>query len=87
VNPVEGEVDKRVEAQIRPALDLYEERNKLAFLYYKLPLDKLKELNRLVRELSAGDLERVLAYAQGLAEWAAPESQCGDAPNPPRSGT
>lgn len=57
---------------------LYTERNKIQYMIYRLPLRDLIRLNKILARLSEGDLKRVAAFAEGLAEWNAPETE--DAP-------
>jgi len=65
----------RADAIMAPALELYAERNKLAALYYRLPLRDLVRLNQLIAQLSEEDLRRVVAFAEGLVAWGADASQ------------
>lgn len=84
MNDLQREASRRAEAAAAPAMQLYEERNKLAYLYYRLSLDDLKRLNALVRRLSDDDLRQVAAYAEGLAAWGAPDTESPDAQIPQR---
>ncbi len=75
MNELQTAAVARADAAMKPALDLYAERNKIATLYYRLPLRDLVRLNQLLARLSDDDLRRVAAFAEGLAEWGR-----GDAP-------
>lgn len=72
------ESNARVDAIIKPAMDLYHERCWLWHLSCKLELRDLQRLNGILRQLSDDDLRRVAAYAEGLAEWSSPASQSPD---------
>lgn len=67
---------------IAGALELYEERNKLARLYYRLDLPTLKRVNAIVAALDDGALRDVVGYAEGLAAWATPDSESDHASVP-----
>lgn len=69
----------KADASMKPALDLYRERCWLWHLSCRLPLRDLERLNGILRQLSDDDLKRVAAFAEGLAEWASPESESPDA--------
>lgn len=73
------EATAKANAQMKPALDLYEERCWLWHLSMRLPLRDLKRLNGILKRLSDDDLKRVAAYAEGLAEWSSDASQSPDA--------
>jgi hypothetical protein len=62
------------------ANELYEERNKLARLYYRLDLRTLKRLNRLVEKLDDAQVVDLVKYAEGLAAWGPPDSHSEDGP-------
>lgn len=62
----------RADAKINPALALYEERNKIARLVYRLPMRDVQRLNRVLERLTDEDLQAVAAFAEGLADWNAP---------------
>lgn len=70
----------KADAAINPALRLYEERNKVAFLVYRLPLHDLVRLNQVLARLTEDDLRRVATYAEALAEWGTDAPQAP--PNP-----
>jgi hypothetical protein len=67
------------------AMELYEERNKLARLYYLLDLPTLKRLNAIVAVLDEDALREVVGYAEGLAAWATPDSESTHASIPQQS--
>jgi cytochrome c553 len=74
------------ETKVSPALkqaelgeQLYFERNRLAHRAYRLPLRDIRRLNDLIARLSDDELRMVAAYAEGLAEWSAPEQPSEDA--------
>jgi hypothetical protein len=69
----------RADAQMRPGLEMVEERFWLWRLSCGLALPELKRLNETLRKLSAADLKRVAAFAEGLAEWSSDEAQSSDA--------
>lgn len=79
MNDAQRQAIASADAQMAPALELYAERSKLSYLYYRLDLPSLKRLNALLRRLSDDDLRMVAAYAEGLAEFGLPEQQSGDA--------
>lgn len=80
MNDVQTAAIARADASMAPALELYAERNKLAHVYYRLDLESLRLVNRLLRTLTDDELRMVARYAEGLAEWRLPDSQSGDAP-------
>lgn len=59
----------RADAAMAPALALYEQRNKVARLIYRLPACDLERLNRVLERLTDDDLRRVASYAEGIADW------------------
>ena len=65
----------KADAKIRPALELYHERCKLAYLYYLIPLRDLRRVNRILAALTDGDLSRVVQFAESLAAFNGYESQ------------
>jgi hypothetical protein len=71
----------RADAKMAPAMALLEQRNKLAYVYYRLDLESITRVNEILRILTDDELRMVAAYAEGLAEWRLPEPQSGDAPN------
>lgn len=75
---VQEDAIARANAKIRPAMKLYEERNKLTFIIYRLELRDLERLNGILARLSDADIKQVAAYAEGLAEWSSPDSSSGD---------
>jgi hypothetical protein len=72
----------RADASMRPAMELYEHRNKISVIVGRLELRDLKRLTAVLAKLSDRDLKRVAAYAEGLAEWNETEQPSGDAPVP-----
>lgn len=76
---MQAEVKARVDASMKPTLDLYRERCWLWRLTCLLELRDLERLNGILRRLSETDLKRVAAFAEGLAEWAEPVLQSPDA--------
>lgn len=83
MNDVQKAAIARADASMAPALELYEERSKIAYVYYRLDLESLRRVNKILRALTDQELRMVAAYAEGLAEWRLPEPQSGDAENPP----
>jgi hypothetical protein len=79
MNDVQKAAIDRANAAMKPALELYEERNKLTFFYYLLSLRDLKRLNKLIATLTDEEMQRVARYAEGLALWREPESYLADA--------
>lgn len=77
----------RADAKIAEGMELYFERNKMAFFYYRLKIQDLKRLNRLVATLTDQELQMVARYAEGLALWREPESNSPDAPVPQGQAT
>lgn len=69
----------RADAKMKPGLDLLEERFWLWRLSCGLSLPDIQRLNATLRKLSADDLKRVAAYAEGLAEWASDAQESPDA--------
>jgi len=59
---------------LKKAHELYDERCKLAKLYYRLDIDSLRRVNRLLDILTDDELRDVAAYAEGLASWRQPDS-------------
>lgn len=74
----------RADAKMRPGLEMVEERFWLWRLSCGLDLENLKRLNATLRKLSADDLKRVAAFAEGLAEWASDGSESPDGPEATR---
>lgn len=71
----------RAQAQINPAMQLYELRN---YMTYRVGLLALPDLQRLVtsmRQLGAEDFLGVIDYIEGLALFAAPNGE-SDKRNP-----
>lgn len=64
------------------AVELYDERCRLAHLYYRLDLPTLRRVNEIVARLSDDALREVVAYAEGLAMWGQPDSSSADASIP-----
>jgi hypothetical protein len=81
MNDVQKAAIARADASMAPALALLEQRNKLAYVYYRLDLQSITRVNELLRILTDDELRMVAAYAEGLAQWRLPEPQSGDAPN------
>lgn len=82
MNEVQKAAIARAEAKMRPGEELYAERNKLTFFYYRLDLPTLKRLNKLIATLTDQELQMVARYAEGLALWREPESNSPDASVP-----
>jgi hypothetical protein len=72
LTPVQKAAIARADAVIAPALQLYEERSKVARLVGRLPLRDIERLNRVLERLSDDDLRTVASYAEALADWNAP---------------
>lgn len=74
----------RADERTRIGRELYEYRNRLAFLIGKLEHRDLKRLTGIINALLAAEpdgslLRRAVGYAEGLAEWASDEPQSPDA--------
>lgn len=74
----------RADEKMRPGLEMVEERFWLWRLSCGLALPELKRLNATLRKLSAEDLRKVAAYAEGLAEWGSDDAESPDAPQQER---
>lgn len=72
------------DAKMKPALDMVEERFWLWRVTCGLDLRDLKRLNSIIKRLSAEDLKRVAAYAEGLAEWSSDTTESPDASTQPQ---
>lgn len=81
-NPTQVAAIAAAKAKMAHGEELYAERNKLTFFYYRLSLEDLKRLNKLIATLTDSELQRVARYAEGLALWREPESNSADAPVP-----
>lgn len=82
----------RADEKTRAGRELYEHRTRLAFLVGKLELRDLKRLTGIVNALLAAApdgslLKRAASFAEGLAEWVAPEAESPDGPNSHRKTT
>lgn len=86
MNEAQAQAIAKADDIIRPALELYEQRNKIAYIYYRLDLPSLKRLNHLLRILSDDELRMVAAYAEGLAEFRSSVESLQDAPQVSASG-
>lgn len=64
-----AEVDAKVAAIARPALERLKELSWIYSMACKLSLRDLKRLNGVLRQLSDAELKQVAGYAEGLAEW------------------
>lgn len=82
MNEVQRAATERAKAKMAHGEELYAERNKLTFFYYRLKLEDLRRLNRLIATLTDQELALVARYAEGLALWREPESNSPDAPDP-----
>lgn len=60
---------KSADAAIARGKAFYEHRNRVAVLTGMLSLPDLLRLTGVLNRLTSDDLEMVLAYAEGLAEW------------------
>lgn len=69
----------RAELAMRPAMELYEHRNRISYHVGLLDLETLKRLRRVLDALTGQDLEMLLENAEGLAEWNAPAEESPDA--------
>jgi hypothetical protein len=58
--------------------ELYEYRNKIARILYRVPLEDLKRLHAILVALSDDDMRSVARFAEGLAEWPDPGSSSGN---------
>lgn len=67
------------EEKIRPAMELYEHRNRISYLAGKLSLRDLKRLVQILDALEPDELKQVAAYAEGLAAWRPPAQESPDA--------
>jgi len=80
MNEVQRAALDRAAATIRPAMDLYEQRNRIACHLYKLlDVDQLRELADLLDRLSDDDLQQALEFVRGLAAWGSPAAESPDA--------
>ena len=79
MNDVQAAAIAKADAMMKPALDLYAQRNVLMHKVCMMPYRDLERLNRILSSLSEGDLRKVAAFAEGLAEWESGESFSGDA--------
>ena len=73
----------RADEKMRPGPEMVEERFWLWRLSCGLALPDLKRLNATLKKLSAEDLRRVAAFAEGLAEWSSSASESPDDPTSP----
>lgn len=60
-------------------LRLYEIRNGITRIVYRLDARDLERLHTLLHRLTDDDLRAVARYAEALADWPLPESHSGDA--------
>lgn len=79
MNDVQKAAIARANAKTWLGEELYAERNKLTFFYYRLKLEDLRRLNKLIATLTDQELQMVARYAEGLALWREPESNLPDA--------
>lgn len=73
-----AEVDAKVAAIARPALERFKELSWIYSMACKLSLRDLIRLNQILRRLDDSDLKRVAAFAEGLAEWSSGDASSAD---------
>lgn len=75
----------KADAAMKPALDLYAERNWFFRKVCEVSLRDLRRLRSVIEHLSEADIKRVCAFAEGLAEWSGHEPESPDAQGSDRS--
>lgn len=69
MNEVQKAAIARADAKIKPALELYAERNRGFRTVARISLEDLRRVNDIVARLTDDDLRLVVRFAEGLAEW------------------
>jgi hypothetical protein len=80
LNEVQRTAIAAAKAAMRPAMELYENRNHIALLVGKLELRDLKRLVSIVKRLTPADWRELAAQAESLADWNGPQAESPDAP-------